>query len=63
MWKSEKLRVLSALVALGGALLFDGLGHAASDTFECRDEAVHTPRRDRGHNDESKYRLDTANGP
>ena len=34
MRKSEKLRVLSALVALGGALLFGGLGHAASDTFE-----------------------------
>ena len=31
---SEKLRMLSALVALGGALLFVGLGDAADDTFE-----------------------------
>ena len=34
MRKREKLCMLSALVALGGALLFVGLGDAADDTFE-----------------------------
>ncbi len=34
MWKSERLRVLGALAALGGTLLFGALGHAADDTFE-----------------------------
>lgn len=31
---NEKLRVLSALVVCGGALLLGGVGHAANDTFE-----------------------------